>query len=173
VYKIKDAWRKKQVVSVLFLDIEGAFPNTVNKCLIRNLERRKVPSKDILFVENMLKGRMMWLKFDDHTSEDIIIDNGIGQGDPLSMVLYQYYNTDLLDIPEAPDEFAAAYIDDAILVVTAKTFQDTHNMLENMMTREGGAMEWAKDHNSNFELTKLALMDFVHKSKKTVCPHYI
>jgi hypothetical protein len=170
VYKIKDGWRKKQVASVLFLDIKGTFPNTVNKCLIRNLERRKVPSKVILFVENMLKGRTTWLKFDDHTSEDIIIDNSIGQGDPLSMVLYQYYNADLLDIPEAPDKFAAAYVDDAILVVTAKTFQDTHNILENMMTREGGTMEWAKDHNSNFELTKLALMDFAHKSKKTVSP---
>ena len=30
-YSIKDAWRKKQVVSVLFLDIEGAFPNAVNE----------------------------------------------------------------------------------------------------------------------------------------------
>ena len=29
VYMIKDAWRKKQVTSVLFLDIEGAFPNAV------------------------------------------------------------------------------------------------------------------------------------------------
>ena len=31
IYRIKDAWRKRQVVSVLFLDIEGAFPNTVNE----------------------------------------------------------------------------------------------------------------------------------------------
>ena len=31
IYKIKDAWRKRQVASVLFLDIEGAFPNAVNK----------------------------------------------------------------------------------------------------------------------------------------------
>ena len=31
LYKIKDAWCKRQVVSVLFLDIEGAFPNAVNE----------------------------------------------------------------------------------------------------------------------------------------------
>ena len=40
VYKIKDAWRKKQVTSVLFLDIEGAFPNAVNEKLIANLTKR-------------------------------------------------------------------------------------------------------------------------------------
>ena len=97
VYKIKDAWRKKQVTSVLFLDIEGAFPNAVNEKLIANLTKRRVPNAIIRFVNSMLKGRKTRLKFDNHESENIIIDNGIGQGDPLSMVLYQYYNADLLD----------------------------------------------------------------------------
>lgn len=29
VQKVKDAWKSNKVVSVLFLDVEGAFPNTV------------------------------------------------------------------------------------------------------------------------------------------------
>ena len=126
VYIIKDAWRKKQVTSVLFLDIEGAFPNAVNEKLIANLTRRRVPSAIVQFVNNMLKGRVTRLKFDDHESGNISIDNGIGQGDPLSMVLYQYYNADLLDVPTTPAEHAAAYVDDTILVATAKTFEDTN-----------------------------------------------
>ena len=106
------------------------------------------------------------LQFDDHESGKIKIDNGIGQGDPLSMALYQYYNADLLDVPQAPNEDAAAYVDDAILVATAKSFEETHKILEDMMTRTGGAKEWAKEHNSKFELTKLALIDFAHRNKK-------
>jgi hypothetical protein len=39
VYKIKDAWRKKKVVLVLFLDIEGTFPNAVNEKLLCNMKR--------------------------------------------------------------------------------------------------------------------------------------
>jgi hypothetical protein len=31
MYKIKDTWRKKQVVAVLFLDIKGVFPNMNNR----------------------------------------------------------------------------------------------------------------------------------------------
>ena len=165
-HRIKDSWRKKQVTSVLFLDIEGAFPNAVNKKLIDNMVRRRVPKKIVKFVENMLQGRTTKLKFDDHVSGQIEIDNGIGQGDPLSMILYQYYNADLLDIPAAPNEAAAAYVDDAILVATARTFEETHNILEDMMTRAGGAIDWAKDHNSNFEFSKLALMDFAHRNKR-------
>lgn len=68
----------------------------------------------------MLKGRKIQLKFDDHESKNIIINNGIGQGDLLSMVLYQYYNADLLDVIALPSEFAVAYVDDTILVATAK-----------------------------------------------------
>jgi len=45
VYKIKAAWQRGNVVAVLFLDVEGAFPNAVtthllhNLCLCRVLER--------------------------------------------------------------------------------------------------------------------------------------
>ena len=155
---------------VLFLDIEGAFPNAVNGKLIANLTKRHVPTALVEFISNMLEGRKMRLKFDDHESDYINIDNSIGQGDPLSMVLYQFYNADLLDIPSAPTEVAAAYVDDTILVATTKTFEDTHKILVEMMTRKNGVLQWAKEHNSKFELLKLALVDFTHQSKKVCRP---
>jgi hypothetical protein len=37
VYKIKSAWRQGEVTSVLFLDVEGAFPNAVPTRLVHNL----------------------------------------------------------------------------------------------------------------------------------------
>jgi ribonuclease HI len=169
VYKIKDAC-KKQVISVLFLDIEGAFPNAVNEKLITNLTKRCIPLLIVHFVINMLIGRTTHLKFDDHKLDSINIDNGIGQGDPLSMVLYQYYNADLLDIPISPSEFAVAYVDDTILVATAKTFEEMHETLSTMMTREDRVLQWAWEHNSKFEMSKLALMDFAHQSKKVMRP---
>jgi ribonuclease HI len=171
IYRIKDAWRKKKVVLVLFLDIEGAFPNAVNKKLLRNMKRRSVPSKLVKFTDNLLRNCTTKLKFDDYTSEDIPIGNGIGQGDPLSMVLYQYYNADLLDILDNTNESAMAYVDDAILIATGADFMETHEVLADMMTRKGGAIEWSNDHNSRFEFSKLALMDFAHcNSKKVRCP---
>ena len=166
IYKIKDAWRKKQVVSVLFLDIEGAFPNAVNAKLFRNMRRRRVPEKLVKFTENLLQNRITRIKFDDYISEDIQIGNGIGQGDPLSMVLYQYYNADLIDIPKNDNESAMAYVDDAIIMATGTNFADTHETLTDMMTREEGAIAWSDDHNSRFEFSKLALMDFAHRNSK-------
>ena len=163
-YKIKQAWRSGKIAAVLFLDIEGAFPNAVPARLLRNLRKRGVPSKYVNFVSGMLRGRSTTLKFDGHTSDPIKIDNGIGQGDPLSMVLYQFYNADLLDIPRDKSEDALAYVDDTILVATAESFHEAHSKLESMMSREGGVSEWSKMHNSSLEFLKLALIDFAHRS---------
>jgi hypothetical protein len=115
VHKIKSAWRKGKVTSVLFLDVEGVFPNTVPERLAHNLWKRRIPQRYVEFIKHMLEGRTTFLKFNDHTSEAIDIDNGVGQGDPLSMVLYQFYNADILDILSQTEETAIAYMDNALI----------------------------------------------------------
>jgi len=40
IHQIKEAWRKGKVVSILFLDIEGAFPNAVMDQLLHNMKIR-------------------------------------------------------------------------------------------------------------------------------------
>jgi ribonuclease HI len=99
-------------------------------------------------------------------SQAILLDNGIGQGDPLSMALYQYYNADILKIPSSLQEAAEAYIDDVILTAMAKMFTEAHKILASMMTRPGGMVEWSKRHNSSIEYSKLALIDFSHLGVK-------
>ena len=97
---IKAAWRHKQVVAVLFLDIEGAFPNAVMDRLLRNLRARRIPEVYVRFVQNMLTGHRNWLRFDNYFSDWFDLDNGIIQGDLLSMLLYLFYNADMLDIAQ-------------------------------------------------------------------------
>ena len=38
--------------------------------------------------------------------------------------------------------------------------------MKDMMTRAGGAVEWSIKHNSKFEFSKLALIDFAHRNSK-------
>ena len=150
--------------------MEGAFLNAVPVILVHNLHKRKIPRKYIRFVAGMLEGRTTHLKFDDYTSDPINIDNRIGQGDPLSMVLYQYYNADILNIPTQPEESAIAYVDDALIMALAENFTKTHEILASMMTRGGGVNEWSTIHNSPLELSKLALIDFAHRAARRECP---
>lgn len=158
---------------VLFLDIEGAFLNVDPTRLVHNMHKRRVLWKITSFIHSMLRGRITTLRFDGYTSKLISIDNGIGQGDPLFIVLYQYYNADLLEIPEEKGEDAMAYVDNSIMITTAKSFSEAHKKLTSMMTRQGRVIEWSTMHNSPLEYSKLALVNFTHhmSTKERVSLH--
>lgn len=165
MHRIKEAWRRSKVVSVLFLDIEGAFPNAVTDKLVHNLRKRRIPNAYVTFVENILKNRKTRLKFDDFESEPIDIKNGIGQGDPLSMILYIIYNADLLDIVQNEDkEDTLGYVDDIALMAIGDSFEETTRQLELMMMRDEGGLQWSQEHNSNFEVSKSVVL---HASRRT------
>jgi Reverse transcriptase (RNA-dependent DNA polymerase) len=93
------------------------------------------------------------------------ITNGIGQGDPFSMLLYIIYNTDLLEITENDNmEDAVGYVDDIALLGKGEDFEKSTNRLKAMMTKEDGGLQWSKDHNLKFEVSKSVI---VHFSRKT------
>ncbi len=110
----------------------------------------------------MLTGRRNRLKFDDFISDWFNLDNGIVQGDPLSMILYLFYNADVLDIASRWNKMCLGYVDNMALVAEADCFADTHRVLGRMMLRSEGALSWSELHNSRFETTKSVLMDFSH-----------
>ena len=159
--KIKSAWRKGKVVSVLFLNVEGAFPNAVTDRLIHNLRKWRIPEIHVEFIHNLLQGRRTKLKFDDFVSALIFIFNGIGQGDPLSMILYILYNADLLELARTPEEDSLGFVDDALGLAIGKTFQDTTKTLKDFMDRPAtGGFRWGHEHNSKYEIDKLAVVHF-------------
>jgi hypothetical protein len=42
------------------------------------------------------------------------------------MVMYQYYNVDLIDILKHPDEDVVAYVDDTFMLALGKDFPSAH-----------------------------------------------
>ena len=64
VHKIKDAWRAKKVASILFLNIQAAFPNTVKDRLLHDMKSRCVPTTYIWLFNHMLSDRQTCLHFD-------------------------------------------------------------------------------------------------------------
>jgi len=88
------------------------------------------------------------------------------------MVLYQFYNTDILDIPTLASETALAYMDNTNPSLVPN-FDATYDMLKDMMTREGSIYDWSKTHNSLHEHFKLVLIDFTYRTNKIVRPNLI
>ena len=145
------------MASILFLNIQGAFPNIVKEVLIHNMRIQGVPSQYIEMTMMMLMNRRTRLSFDDYLSTPIPITNGNNQGCPLSMMFYAFYNVGLLELstPGSTNERQFSFVDDVALLATGPTFAETHEKLKSMMERTGGAFDWSESHNSPFKLSKL------------------
>ena len=73
----------------------------------------------------------------------------------MSMILYLFYNSDLLTDVERM-EMKVGYIDDVNFFVEGPTFNEAYSKLSNMMMRDGGGLDWY----SRFEMSKLTLIGF-------------
>jgi hypothetical protein len=157
--RIKAAWRKGRVASVLYLDVESAFPNATSERLMHSLRKRRIPAEYIAFVQRMLTGRSTIIRFDDFESKRIALDNGIGQGCPLSMVHYLFYNADLVEVADKTNkrEDVFGFVNNVALYYEHKDAEEAAKGLEQMMTCQGGAFNWSVSHNSPFSVPK-----FVH-----------
>ena len=76
------------------------------------------------------------------------------------MILYAYYNADLIDIAKGKWELSTGFVDDCMFVAIADTLDDVHVILKDMTERPNDGLKWSQCHNSPFELSKLAVMDF-------------
>ena|SRR6266481_7438543 len=113
------------MVAVLFLDMEGTFLNTVSHHLLHNLHVQQLPEEYVHFIDQLLMGRWTKLKFDGFMSEWLNIDNGSIQGDPLSMILYLFYNADLLmDVKK--QEMKIAYVNDVNFYAEGADFKEAY-----------------------------------------------
>ena len=80
------------------------------------------------------------------------------------MLLYIYYNANLLDIPtNTQKEDAMGYIDDITLLSIGNNFTETTDQIEDMMVREDSGQQWSIEHNSFFGVSKSAI---AHISRK-------
>ena len=61
------------------------------------------------------------------------ITNGIGQGDPLSMILFIIYNSDLVETAANTNELTLAFVDDTAFIAIGKDFNETHAILVDML----------------------------------------
>lgn len=127
------------------------------------MRKRRVLEEYVTFITNMLRDRRTKLKFDDFKLDWVDIDNGIGQGDPLSMILYLYYNADLLDVVSSRHQSAVTYVDDANLYAEGNSYDKAYKNLNEMLLKQHSAREWTVTHNSRFEKSKFAVICFLRR----------
>ena len=76
------------------------------------------------------------------------------------MLYYSFYNAPLIEVASSEDKLSPGFVDDSMMLAIGNTLTQCHAKLKDMMERPGGGFEWSFTHNSPFELSKTALMNF-------------
>lgn len=86
------------------------------------------------------------------------------------MILYSFYNAPLVKVAEHTNELSLGFVDGCMILAEAKTLTEAQTILKNTMEHTNRAFEWTTSHNSLFELSKLALMNFACTPEDTPPP---
>ena len=63
------------------------------------------------------------------------------------------------------------YVDDVNFFAEGPTFNNAYAVLGNMMMCDGGGLDWSRNHNSKFEMSKLTLVGFSRQHvQDPACP---
>lgn len=73
---------------------------------------------------------------------------------------YGFYNAPLIETSDSEDRLSPGSVDDSMMLAIGDTLVQCHEKLKDMMEQPGGGFEWSLTHNSPFELSKMALMNF-------------
>ncbi|KAJ5111866.1 zinc knuckle domain protein [Penicillium alfredii] len=165
--RIKTAWGKgKPIVSLLMLDVSGAYDNVSHARLLHNLKKRRLGHL-VPWVRAFLSKRSTRIRMPEGMSDTIPTPTGIPQGSPISPILYRIYNADLIENCGS-GVISSGWVDDVCFMAKGDS---EHETLKKLKAACHKADQWAEKHASVFDPKKYALIHFVNT--KEVDPQYL
>ena len=159
--RIQRAWGDGfGVVSMLLLDVSGAYDNAHHLRLLHNMRKRRL-GYFVPWVTAFLTGRSTKIRIPEGISETISTPTGIPQGSPISPILYLIYNSDLIeDCADPPNQvFTSGWVDDVGMIAAGYSEDET---IEKLQRASAIADQWALRHASVFDKKKYQLVHFVN-----------
>jgi ribonuclease HI len=138
VHDIQMAKNNKEIVSVLFIDVKGAFDHVSKNQMLRICTKLGLPLCLIRWISSFLSDRRIQLAFDADTSQETSIEVGIPQGSPISPILFLIYIRFLFDnseeIGNQKEMLGKArylsYMDDIGVRVSSRSLENNCRLLE-------------------------------------------
>ena len=156
--RIKHAWKEGATYLSVFLDGAGAFNYVLHVRLIHNLKMRRVPRFIVRWVEHFLQGPSTRMRFNRAESEKIYMNAGVLQESSISPLLYMFYNTELLEIPEnRSGMLSLGFIDDIVYGVQGQIAERNVKDLKVVLVK---AESWRERHGARFKTSKYVLVHF-------------
>jgi hypothetical protein len=163
---VQTAWKARPgcIVSMLSLDLAGAFDNVSHERLLWVLRQKGIPTWAVRFIASFLQDRHTRIAYPGYKSEWIQTQTGIPQGSPLSPILFLFFISELLETfqQEASDTLGFGFVDDTNLITWGNSAQDNCQRLTVAHER---CLAWAKRYRAVFAPDKYQLIHFTRKKR--------
>ena len=164
---IYTGWRLKKKVSLLGLDLTGAYDHIKRPQLLETLKSKKIPNWLIEITWSFLSHSRTYVHMPGYNGGEYWVDVGIPQGSPLSPILFLFYAapllTDFLGNHPTSKVTMFSYVDDTYIVVWSKEYKDNCTVMAKIHKK---IEEWALSSNLHFSPAKYHVMHFVQPCGK-------
>ena len=163
---VQTAWRARpgSVVSMLSLDLAGAFDNVPTDRLLHSLRSRGIPEWLVTMVASFTQERRTKIAYAGYQGDWIHTATGIPQGSPLSPILFLFFISDLLDQFQKPEDglVGMGFVDDTNLVAWGASAADNCRRL----TAAHAICEtWSEANGAKFAPDKYQLIHFTRRKR--------
>jgi hypothetical protein len=166
---VQTAWRARSgcVVSMLSLDLSGAFDNVSQERLLWILKQKGYPEWIRTAINNFMTERRTKIVIPGYTSDWIQTQSGIPQGSPLSPILFLFFISELLELFQKPSggTLAFGFVDDTNIIAWGNTARENCKRLEDVHKK---CLTWARRHGATFAPDKYQL---IHLTRRRKDPH--
>lgn len=162
---VYNAWRSKQVLSLVSFDVKGAYNGVYKERLLQRLAARGIPAALARWIDGFCSERTAKIVVNGQVSEqEDLPQAGLPQGSPLSPILFLFFNADLVQRKIDRSGGAVAFVDDYTAWVTGPTAAENRRSIQTIADQ---AIEWEERSGATFEGDKTAFVHFTRNASLT------
>ncbi|QSZ33338.1 hypothetical protein DSL72_002926 [Monilinia vaccinii-corymbosi] len=157
VYDTESAFAQEKEVTLVILDVQGAFDALLPRRLLDRMRNQGWPLELLRLIRSFLQDRRVKVRLEGVYTAELRVQYGTPQGSPLSPVLYVLYLAELLNQDRS---LRFGYADDIAIYRASKTAEENVTKLERDVRQ---IMQWGAENKIAFAPEKL---EMIHLSRK-------
>jgi ribonuclease HI len=160
--RVHHAWGRGKKVSMLLLDVAGAYDNVSHERLLNNIKQLRL-GQFAPWITSFLRNRSTRIKLPGYLSDSFPTPTGIPQGSPISPILFLLFNSPLLSACSTDRRIGEAkscgigWVDDVAILVESESYYSNVQAMERVLKK---ADQWARQHAAKFAPDKFELIHF-------------
>ncbi|RAL64350.1 hypothetical protein DID88_001826 [Monilinia fructigena] len=157
VYDVESAFAQGKEVTLVTLDVQGAFDALLPRRLLERMRKQGWPMKLLRLIGSFLADRKVMVRLEGTYTAESKTQCGTPQGSPLSPILYVLYLAELLNQDRS---LRFGYAEDIDIYRASKSVESNVTMLKRDVRQ---VMRWGAENKVAFAPEKL---EMIHLSRK-------